>query len=134
METNASRSNRGRVLVVDDNIDGAEMLAELLRARGYEVDLAHDGSAALARFDAFEPHIAILDLGLPEIDGFDLARRVRTDPRFATTPLIALTAYAEPHDRARARDAGFDHHLAKPADLDHLCLLLATLRPATQSS
>jgi CheY-like chemotaxis protein len=130
METNASRTQRGRVLVVDDNIDGAEMLGELLRDRGYEVDLAHDGSAGLARFDSFQPHIAILDLGLPEIDGFDLARRVRQDPRFATTPLIALTAYADPADRARAREAGFDHHLAKPADLDQLCVLLATLRPA----
>lgn len=106
------------------------MLGELLRDRGYEVDLAHDGSAALAQFERFQPHIAILDLGLPEIDGFDLARRVRRDPRFATTPLIALTAYADPADRARARAAGFDHHIAKPADLDQLCMLLATLRPA----
>lgn len=116
--------HRLRVLVVDDNVDAAEMLCDALRAQGYQVAVAHDGADGLARFDTFEPDIAILDIGLPSIDGFKLAKFVRADARFRMTPLIALSGYCSTTHRERATRAGFDHHLAKPSELSTITELL----------
>lgn len=125
-QTRRPQQARLRILLVDDYIDGAEMLAELLRTAGHRVFLAHDGAAGLAAFDALEPDLAILDLDLPALDGFALAEWVRTDARFRFTPLIALSSHDAAPDRARTRQVGFDHHIGKPPDLDKLRKLLAS--------
>ncbi|MGZ3457489.1 MAG: ATP-binding protein [Archangium sp.] len=112
-----------RILLVDDNTDAAELLAELLRLHGHEVLVAHDGPQALTAAPPFEPQIAILDIGLPVMDGYELARRLVGT--LARTPLlIALTGYGQEHDRIRAREAGFDEHLVKPVDPKVLLTLL----------
>jgi len=113
-----------RILLVDDNVDGVEMLAELLRMTGHDVAVAHDGGTGLLRFRTFTPDVAILDLGLPVVDGFSLAEQIRADSRLSTIPLIALSAYDADHHRARSRAVGFDHHLSKPVDLERLQHLL----------
>ena len=108
------------ILVVDDNRDAAELLAELLGARGHEVRVALDGHAALAVVDNFVPDVAVLDIGLPVMDGYELAERLleRLAPR--RPALIALTGYGQERDRRRARQSGFDFHLVKPVDAKHL--------------
>lgn len=117
-----------RILVVDDNVDAADMLGELLETMGHEVVVVHDGAQGLAQFDAFTPDLAILDLGLPQIDGFALAARIRSEPRFQTIPLIALSGYAQPADVARSHAAGFTYHLGKPADFPRLTEIIETHR------
>jgi PAS domain S-box-containing protein len=106
-----------RVLVVDDNIDAAEMLAAALTARGYQTRVAHDGPAALLAAEKFRPVIAFLDLGLPVMDGYELAARLREIPVLRSLRLIALTGYGQESDRRKTRRAGFHHHLVKPVDL-----------------
>lgn len=113
-----------RILVVDDNRDAADMLGELLTTMGHDVRVAYDGAQGLAQFDAFAPDLAILDLGLPEIDGFTLASLVRERERFSAIPLIAHSAYNQPEDVKKAHAAGFTYHLAKPADLSHLIAII----------
>ena len=120
----AHRAKPLRILLVDDNVDGVEMLAEILRITGYDVDVAHDGATGLGRFRSFRPDVAILDLGLPVLDGFSLAEQVRADVWLSATPLIAFSAYDADHHRVRSHYAGFDHHLSKPADLERLHHLL----------
>src|SRR5438874_6693609 len=105
-----------RVLVVDDNRDAANSLTRLLRVRGYEVRTAYDGPTALSEAMDFQPACVFLDIGLPGIDGYDVARQLRQHPELQTAKLVALTAYSlEEHGR-RVQSAGFDHHLVKPAD------------------
>ena len=111
-------SNAVRILIVDDNEDAAEMLATLLEARGYLTRIAHDAPAALRVAEEFEPRIACLDIGLPVMDGYELAVRLRDVPGLANIRLIALTGYGQDSDRQRTRAAGFDHHLVKPVDLE----------------
>jgi PAS domain S-box-containing protein len=106
-----------RVLVVDDNIDGAEMLAAALAAKGYETRVAHDGPAALRTAHRFRPAIAFLDLGLPVMDGYELATRLREIPELRSMRLVAVTGYGQESDRRKTRQAGFHHHLVKPVDL-----------------
>jgi PAS domain S-box-containing protein len=120
---------RRRVLVIEDNVDAAEMLGESLSASGHEVAVAHDGEEGVARARAFEPDVVICDIGLPGLDGYEVARRIRADGARSAT-LIALTGYALPDDRARALEAGFDYHLAKPFELAALEELLASVKPA----
>ena len=120
------RGARGlRVLVVDDNVDAAQMLGTLLEMNGYEVDVAYDGRSALASALHAPPDVALLDIGLPDIDGHELARRLRAMPETTQAMLVALTGYGQEQDRQRAHNAGFDHHMAKPADLAKLLELLA---------
>jgi CheY-like chemotaxis protein len=119
------RRPRLRILLVDDNVDGVETLAELLRHSGHIVTTAHDGDSGLACFDSFRPDLAILDLGLPKLDGFALATRARANERLRSIPLIALSAYDSPADRQRATEVGFDHLLSKPPDLRLLDDLLS---------
>jgi CheY-like chemotaxis protein len=106
---------RMRVLLVDDNTDSREMYAMVLQADGHEVHEADDSHAALAAFQAAIPDVAVIDIGLPGMDGYDLARRIRSEPAWRDVTLIALTGYGFPEDRARSRAAGFDRHLVKPA-------------------
>ncbi len=107
-----------RILVVDDNLDAAELMGEVLRARGHDVCVAHDGPTALALAAEFHPDIALLDIGLPVMDGYELARRLRG--QLGAVKLIALTGYGQAADRARAKDAGFDLHMVKPVQMDAL--------------
>jgi CheY-like chemotaxis protein len=106
-----------RVLIVDDNEDAADMLSMVLEARGYATRVAHDGPSALAAATDFRPHTALLDIGLPVMDGFELARRLRSEPGLPGLRLVALTGYGQETDRRRSREAGFDHHLVKPVDV-----------------
>jgi PAS domain S-box-containing protein len=106
-----------RVLVVDDNEDAAGMLAELLEAVGHDVRVAHDGPEALSVAPGFEPDVALLDIGLPIMDGYELAARLRAQ---GATRLMAVTGYGQRHDRQRSRDAGFERHFVKPVDSNEL--------------
>ena len=117
-----------RVLVVDDNLDSAEMLSEMLGATGHEVAMAHDGGSALAVAEAFAPEIALLDIGLPVMDGYEVGRRLRDAPATAACRLIALTGYGQDKDQARSRESGFEAHLVKPVDLDRLLKLIGEPR------
>jgi CheY-like chemotaxis protein len=109
-----------RILIVDDNPDAAEMLAEVLRVRGYETRIAHDGPEALRVATAFKPEAAFLDIGLPVMDGYELASRLRELPGLSTVRLIAVTGYGQESDRRRTEAAGFEHHMVKPVDLEVL--------------
>ncbi|HEX6703242.1 MAG TPA: ATP-binding protein [Albitalea sp.] len=111
---------RGRVLLVDDNADAAEMLGELLRDAGLDVCIAADGPAALAALDSFSPDLALLDIGLPGMDGYELAGRLRADARVQGLRIVALTGYGREPDRARALATHFDEHLVKPVAAQHL--------------
>jgi CheY-like chemotaxis protein len=109
-------ARRSRVLVVDDNVDAATSLALLLKLDGHDVALAHDGPAALVAARTFNPKVILLDIGLPGMSGYEVARELRRDPAFSETTLIALTGYGQAEDRRRSKTAGFDHHLTKPID------------------
>jgi CheY-like chemotaxis protein len=108
-----------RILVVDDNLDAADSLAALLRLEGHTVRVANDGPAALAAAQVEPPDLVILDLGMPGMDGFEVARRLREQPG-RTTVLVALTGWAQEDDRRRCSEAGFDGHLPKPVEPDAL--------------
>jgi signal transduction histidine kinase len=109
-----------RVLLVDDNQDAAELLGEVLRSAGHTVAIAHDGAEALGLLRRFRPEVAVLDIGLPVMDGYELARRLRAEPELASLRCIAVTGYGQETDRARSRSAGFELHLVKPVDLSAL--------------
>jgi signal transduction histidine kinase len=113
-----------RVLVVDDNVEAALTLAELLTLEGHETHVAHDGPSAVDAARRLSPDVAILDIGLPGFDGFEVARRLRAEPELKGLLLVALSGWVQPDDRARSREAGFDHHLAKPVQLKSLELVL----------
>jgi signal transduction histidine kinase len=115
------------VLVVDDNADAADSLALLLRAQGHRVHVEHAARAALARAAVTSPRVVLLDIGLPDMDGLELARRLRTLERTRNAVLIALTGYGQSEDRERSQAAGFDFHLVKPADPSRIAALLADL-------
>jgi CheY-like chemotaxis protein len=114
-----------RILVVDDSRDGGESLALLLRMLGAEVALAHSGQTALDCLDGFNPDVVLLDLGMPGMDGYEVARRIRANPANGHMQLIALTGWGQDEDRQRSAAAGFNHHLVKPADIDKLRQLLS---------
>ncbi|MEM5314602.1 response regulator [Paraburkholderia sp. JHI869] len=111
---------RRRVLIADDNVDSASSLLMLLELEGHEVRVAHDGPSALALAQSFRPHVAILDIGLPGMDGHALAKALRAEPATARVQLIALTGYGQERDRQAASEAGFDRHLVKPAPFDEI--------------
>jgi CheY-like chemotaxis protein len=106
-----------RILVVDDNVDAAESVALLLRLGGHQVRVAHNGEAALRAVDAEVPDLALLDIGMPGMDGYEIARRLRQQPRASGTVLVAVTGWGQPEDRRQSREAGFNHHLVKPVDM-----------------
>jgi PAS domain S-box-containing protein len=115
-----------RVLVVDDNVDAANSIAKILSLFGHTVRCAHDGPEALSAANDFEPEVIVLDIGLPGMDGYEVARRLRASDKFRRTALIALTGYGQEDDRALSREAGFDQHLTKPVDPDLLNKVLRT--------
>lgn len=116
------------VLVVEDNADAAETLREALDLEGMAVTVASDGESGLAAARLIRPDLVICDIGLPgSLDGYGVARAIRGDPALRDTPLLALTGYAGPEDQARAREAGFDRHLAKPSGIDDLLRVIAPL-------
>jgi CheY-like chemotaxis protein len=115
------------VLVVDDNQDGADSLKELLELEGHSVEVAYDGRAGIEKARAIRPEIIICDIGLPGLNGFEVARQIRADLGSSPT-LVALTGYAQADDQCRAFDAGFDHHLSKPMDLQKIRALLGRHR------
>ena len=123
-----------RLLLVDDNVDAATTLARLLESLGHEVFIEHASLPALALARSARPDACLLDIGLPDIDGKELARRLRAQPETANSVLIAVSGYGQQHDRRMALDAGFSHHLVKPVDIDRLAQLLASVRPAARAA
>jgi CheY-like chemotaxis protein len=117
-------SRQSRVLVVEDNQDIRETSCELLAMAGFEVTGVSTGSEALELAPAFGPTAVLLDVGLPGLSGYDVARRLREMPQFASTTLIAITGYDTPEARAQSAAAGFDHHICKPVNFDDLADLL----------
>ena len=117
-----------RVLVVDDNVDAAQMLAALLATEGHEVHTAATGPAALDIVQDFHPHAAFLDIGLPGMSGYELARRLRMNPHLAGTTLVAVTGWGQDEDRRQSKEAGFDYHLTKPVDPTEVQALVAQSR------
>lgn len=119
-----------RLLVVDDNRDAAMTLAMLLRLYGHRVETAYDGQAALGLIPSFRPDVVFLDIGMPSLDGYELARRIRRDLGLAHLTLVALSGWGQAEDRRRSKEAGFDHHFVKPMEPAALAVILASLTPA----
>jgi CheY-like chemotaxis protein len=121
-----------RVLVVDDNADAAESLGMLLEARGKEVRIAYDGLEALEAAGDFDPEIVLLDIGMPKMSGYEVAKRLRAE-RGDSVLIVAITGWGQEDDRRRAREAGFDHHFTKPVDYEALLELIEGEAPAPAS-
>ncbi|MFO1019174.1 MAG: ATP-binding protein [Planctomycetales bacterium] len=117
-------NGKRRVLVVDDNRDAATTLGMLMKALGSEVQTANDGPTALSIMESFRPDLVLLDIGMPQMDGYEVARRIRQRPEFEKIQLAALTGWGQDSDRERTREAGFNHHLVKPAGIQELQGLL----------
>lgn len=128
-EANPMRIERSasgtRVLLVDDNHAASETLGKLLEFKGYSVRFTHDGESTLRAADEFDPHIIMLDIGLPDMSGYDVARTLRG--RGNTAAMIAVTGYGQAEDKSRSKEAGFDHHLTKPVGINDLEKILAPL-------
>jgi PAS domain S-box-containing protein len=134
-EPHQNGPSQRRILVVDDSVSSAHVLAAILARLGsHEVRMAHDGESALAVAHAFQPEVVLLDIGLPGVTGYEVARRLRNDPAFNETLLVALTGYGAEEDRRRSMEAGFDVHLVKPAAADTLQELLSHRRAAKASA
>jgi CheY-like chemotaxis protein len=123
-----------RVLVVDDNVDAAESTAAFLRLEGHEVKTVNDGNEALSSVRVFAPHVIVLDIGLPGIDGYAVARRLRGEGDTSHALLIALTGYGQKDDRERATEAGFDYHFVKPTDPRQIQAAIEQGRPAKEAA
>ena len=119
-QTNTATSSTGRILVVDDNVDAAESLAMLLEMQGHIVMAVHSAREALACIESFKPDVMLIDIGMPDMNGYELVRQLGKLPLDANLRKIALTGYGQPDDKQRAIDVGFDAHLVKPVDLDIL--------------
>ena len=119
----SERPDSRRVLVVDDNADAAELLARAIGIMGHTTEVAHDGASALERAQAFEPDIVLLDIGLPIMNGYEVAKKLRT--QHGSLVIVAVTGYGQVSDVERAHAAGFDHHMVKPVELAAVRELLA---------
>jgi CheY-like chemotaxis protein len=124
-------ATKRRVLIADDNRDAADSLAILLRLDGHEVTVVHDGREALATLRALLPEVALLDIGMPELDGYEVARQVRAGSLGRAVTLIAVTGWGQEVDKARALAAGFNHHFTKPVEPQRLSELLRSELPRT---
>jgi two-component system CheB/CheR fusion protein len=125
----APRGGPLRILVVDDNEDSAQSMSALLKLQGHEVALADAGRVALAAAQDTRPDVILLDIGMPDMNGYEVARQLRSQTSFSDTLLVAVTGYGRPSDVQQTQAAGFDHHLVKPIDYDKLeSLLDATAR------
>lgn len=118
-EPQIEKDEKTKLLIVDDN-DTAESAALLLTAWNHDIRVAHTGPQALQVAPDYEPDVILLDIGLPEMNGYEVVKRLRQDSRFKRTLIIALPGYGQESDRQRARDAGFDEHLTKPVNLEKL--------------
>ena len=127
----AATASKRRILVVDDNSDLADSLAMLLRLEGHEVEIAYSAPGTFEAVQRMRPEVVFLDIGLPQMDGYEIARRLRADPGVKRVHLIALTGYGQEHDRERAREAGFGAHLVKPADIEVVNQILTSLPPGS---
>ena len=123
----SSQGPQRRILVVDDNTDAAETLAIMLGFMGHEVRMAHDGEAGVAAAAAFRPVLVLMDLGMPRLNGYQAARRIRAEPWGSAPLLVALTGWGADDDRQRTRDAGFDRHLVEPVDPAALAKMIAEM-------
>ena len=119
-----------RVLVVDDDVDAAEMLSQALRSAGHQVRHEHDGASALVAAAQFEPDVVLLDLGLPGMDGIEVARRLRAYPQLTGVRIVAVTGFSQRIDRSRSAAAGIESHLVKPVELEEVMKAIASA-PAT---
>ena len=133
-ENATATDNRQRVLVVDDNRDSAQTLAMMLKIMGNDVRTAHDGLEAIEQAQDYRPHVLLLDLGMPKLNGYDVCRRVREQAWGTTMEIIALTGWGQAEDRQRTKEAGFDHHLVKPVDVARLKELLDEAAQRAQPS
>jgi signal transduction histidine kinase len=119
-ETEATKAAPRRVFIVDDNVDAADTLAMLLELEGHEVRAVHNPGDAIEQIEGFRPDVALVDIGLPDIDGYELVQRLRQRPAMAAVRFVAVTGYGQLEDRRRVRDAGFDDHLVKPVSMPAL--------------
>ena len=128
MHANANASgNALRVMVVDDHVASGDLLREILSMEGYVVRVAHCGQDAMAAAREFKPQIALLDVGLPDMNGYALARLLKADPALNQIRLVALSGYAQSADAASSQDESFDHYLLKPVDVEQLLSVLESL-------
>jgi CheY-like chemotaxis protein len=127
----APAGSRRRILIVDDNVDAARSLGMMLSLQGNEVRLAHDGLEAVEAAAKFRPEVALLDIGMPRLNGYEAAQRIRAEPWGKDMVLVALTGWGQEDDRRRSREAGFDHHLVKPVEPGELARVLAGSPPQT---
>ncbi|GAA3975051.1 hypothetical protein GCM10022278_35040 [Allohahella marinimesophila] len=134
MNQGSNESSALKILVVDDNKDAADMLAMLLEAAGHDVSVEHSSESALTRASTEVPDVCLLDIGLPDMDGNELARQLRAQPGTSKSTLIAVTGYGQERDRQQTTAAGFAHHFVKPVNVSELMSLLASLSPQDQSS
>ena len=124
-----TKSSAQRILIVEDNQDSAMSLKMLLEVLGHVVDVVHDGEGAIDAAAAQRPDVILMDIGLPGLSGYDAARRIRKECRNTPMLIVALTGWGQEQDRKRSVDAGIDHHLVKPLDLDKLRQILASAPP-----
>jgi CheY-like chemotaxis protein len=128
MQANSSTQDHPpRVMVVDDHVASGDLLVEILSMEGYAVRVAHSGRDAVLTAREFKPQIALLDVGLPDMDGFALAKLLRGDPGLEQIRLVALSGYAQSTEVERSREESFDHYLVKPVDVDQLLSVLQSL-------
>jgi PAS domain S-box-containing protein len=120
-----------RIVIADDNRDAADSLAMLLQMDGHQVSVAHDGAGALSIVEALRPQVAVLDIGMPDLNGYQVAQRIRSSAGFESIVLVALTGWGQAQDLARAKAAGFDHHLVKPADPEAVRSLITSIGAAS---
>jgi CheY-like chemotaxis protein len=122
-----------RILLVDDNADMTRMLCVMLQRSGHEVRTAHSGAHALETALEFRPDVALLDIGLPDVNGYELARRIRRTPDLNDVVLVSVTGYGAASDRRRAMEAGFQHHLVKPAGIEDIERILRSILPSQKA-
>jgi CheY-like chemotaxis protein len=127
-----TRAVRRKILIADDNVDGAESLSVLLQLAGHEVRVAHLGRTALSQAEIFRPHVILLDIGMPDLNGYEVGHLLRREPWARGILMIAVTGWGQEEDRRLAAEAGFDHHLCKPVDPDVLSRLIGSELRALQ--
>jgi CheY-like chemotaxis protein len=131
--TPGNSTRKRRILIVDDNVDAGVLFGMLLREEGHDVQLAHDGPTALETAVSFLPEVVLLDLGMPRMDGHEVAARLRQQPAMKDTLLIAVSGYSREDKQRQCLEAGFDAYLAKPVTLEMLYEVLGRLEAATGS-
>jgi two-component system, chemotaxis family, CheB/CheR fusion protein len=122
----AKNGSFARVLIVDDNSDAAQTTGMWLELKGHQVDVLIDGTKCLSQFDSFDPHVLLLDIAMPTVSGYDLAKIIRSQPKFDKLAIIAISGYADAEHARRSLDSGCNQHFAKPVDLNQLNEVIAT--------